>query len=165
VTEAEFQRTFPVFDALYRAVAAAETVGEVESRLESILTPEAMRSLRVSEAAREATIASYSRPWLRYLLRHDPLEVLSKVTVPVLAVNGSLDRQVPSAENLAGIRRALRHNRDVTAVELVGLNHLFQTAEAGHVGEYFGIHETMSPRVMTLVADWILERFGRVEAA
>ncbi len=78
----------------------------------------------------------------------------------MLALNGSLDRQV-LPDNLAGIRAATAGNRDVTVTELPGLNHLFQTARTGGVGEYAEIEETMAPVVLSTVADWIRARFVR----
>ena len=46
----------------------------------------------------------------------------------------------------------------VATVRLPGLNHLFQTAETGLPSEYGTIEETMSPRVLDLIRDWILAR-------
>jgi len=43
-------------------------------------------------------------------------------------------------------------------VELPGLNHLFQTAKTGAVGEYSEIEETMSPVALDKVASWILKQ-------
>ena len=40
------------------------------------------------------------------------------------------------------VAEALKGNPDVTLVELPGLNHLFQTATTGSVGEYRDIEET-----------------------
>jgi uncharacterized protein len=130
--------------------------------------PEATRSAMglADEAAREAwirgQIAGTSGPWLRFFLTHDPREVLREVRVPVLALNGELDLQVPSAENLREIEAALEEagNPDVTVRELPGLNHLFQTARTGSPAEYGEIEETMSPEAMEAVARWILERVG-----
>ncbi len=34
-------------------------------------------------------------PWLRYFLTYDPTTALREVRCPVLAINGSLDLQVP----------------------------------------------------------------------
>lgn len=56
-------------------------------------------------------------------------------------MNGSFDRQVPPAENLAMILAALKDDKDVTVVELPGLGHVFQTARTGAVGEYAKIEE------------------------
>jgi hypothetical protein len=74
-------------------------------------------------------------------------------------LNGSVDRQVLPGANLAGIRAATAGHRDVTITQLPGLNHLFQTAQNGGVGEYGTIEETMAPVVLGIVADWINARF------
>jgi len=102
-------------------------------------------------------------PWFRFFLVHDPAPVLRRVTVPVLAINGELDLQVPPGENLSVIETALREggNPDFTVKELLGLNHLFQRATTGAPMEYAQIEETMSPEAMEIVARWILERTGR----
>ena len=92
-------------------------------------------------------------------MKHKPVAYLSQVKVPVLAINGSLDQQVPAVENLAAIRAALANNTDATVLELEGLNHLFQTAETGAIGEYFDIPETFAPSALELVANWINARF------
>ena len=47
-------------------------------------------------------------------------------------------------------------DRDVTVVELPGLNHLLQTADTGALREYAAIPETVSPTALKLVSDWIV---------
>jgi uncharacterized protein len=83
--------------------------------------------------------------------------------VPVLALGGTLDQQVPARENLSGIDAALRAsgNEDYKIVELAGLNHLFQTATTGAPAEYATIDETVAPQVLDLIASWITQRFSR----
>ena len=98
---------------------------------------------------KELIVRQFSSPWFHYFLRYDPAPNLRRITVPVLALNGSLDRQVPAGENLPAISEALKANRDLTIVELPGLNHLFQTATTGGVGEYQDIEETIAPVVLT----------------
>jgi fermentation-respiration switch protein FrsA (DUF1100 family) len=102
-------------------------------------------------------------PWFRFFLSYDPVPVLRQVSVPVLAVNGELDLQVPPYQNLPVIERALAEggNSDVTTLELPGLNHLFQTCTTGSPSEYAGIEETISPTALATISDWILERVGR----
>jgi len=90
-----------------------------------------------------------------------PAAALRSLRMPVLALNGSLDRQVLPAANLAGIRAATAGNPDVRIRELPGLNHLFQTARTGGIGEYAEIEETMAPVVPETVAAWIRTRFVR----
>ena len=92
----------------------------------------------------------------------DPRENLVKVTCPVLAMNGEKDLQVPPKENLSRIERALKEggNRDVTIVELPGLNHLFQTCTTGAPSEYATIEETFAPRALETMTTWIRKRTG-----
>jgi pimeloyl-ACP methyl ester carboxylesterase len=97
-------------------------------------------------------------PWMRYFLQYDPRPVLEKVKVPVLAVNGGKDLQVPPSTNLTGVRAALTKggNTRVKAVELPGLNHLLQKAETGGVAEYGAIEETMNPAALELIGEWLV---------
>jgi pimeloyl-ACP methyl ester carboxylesterase len=99
-------------------------------------------------------------PWYRYFLTLKPAETLRKVKQPVLAINGSLDLQVSAKDNLPVIEKALKDggNKDVTATELPGLNHLFQTAKTGSPVEYAQIEETMSPVALKTIGDWIVAR-------
>ena len=99
-------------------------------------------------------------PWFRFYLPYDPGTVLQEVTCPVLAVNGEKDVQVTPKENLQAIIRALKAggNKNHTVKELLGLNHLLQTAETGNISEYGKIEETMSPTALQIIGDWILEQ-------
>ena len=98
-------------------------------------------------------------PEIRSLLAYNPADTLRKVTCPVLAIDGGHDLQVVADQNLPGIAAALAagHNSDWTVEKLPGLNHLFQTAKTGAIGEYGEIEETMSPRALQVMADWIGE--------
>ncbi len=107
----------------------------------------------------EAQVRMVNSPWLRFFVSYDPAPALRRVRCPVLAVNGSLDLQVPPREDLEAISKALREggNRDFKVVELPGLNHLFQTARTGAVSEYSRIEETIAPKALELIASWILD--------
>jgi pimeloyl-ACP methyl ester carboxylesterase len=116
-----------------------------------------------TDALVEQQVKAFSSPWFRYFLDYDPRPVLRLVRVPVLALNGELDRQVPVEQNLPAIEQALREgkNPDVTVRRMPGLNHLFQTARTGSPAEYSTIDETLSPALLDTVTHWILERFGK----
>jgi hypothetical protein len=106
----------------------------------------------------KAGLAAFETEAFRSLLQHDPRPVLRKLKVtPVLALNGSLDLQVPATENLGEIEKALRaaKNKDVTIKQLPGLNHLFQHARTGQVEEYSKIEETLAPELLQEVSGWI----------
>jgi len=87
---------------------------------------------------------------------------LQAVKCPVLALNGSLDVQVPADINLKAIEDALRlgGNERITIQRLPGLNHLFQHAESGLVEEYARIEETFAPEVMEIIVRLIKETTG-----
>ena len=99
-------------------------------------------------------------PWFRYFITFDPAPVLSRVKVPVLALNGELDLQVAWKENLDRIAAALKEgkNKDYTVKAFPRLNHLFQTSTTGLPSEYGKIEETMSPEVLKTISDWIIKR-------
>jgi fermentation-respiration switch protein FrsA (DUF1100 family) len=105
-------------------------------------------------------ILQITSPWFRYFLTYDPASALRKVTCPVLAINGSLDKQVLPDQNLPAIRKALDEagNKRVEIDELPGLNHLFQTAKTGAPTEYAEIEETMSPVALEKITSWILKQ-------
>jgi pimeloyl-ACP methyl ester carboxylesterase len=134
---------------------------EVEAAMRAAMTDAALAESGVTPAQRDLLIGRMSDPWFRWFMRYDPAPALRALHMPVLALNGSLDRQVLPEANLAGIRAALAGNPDVTITLLPGLNHLFQTARTGGVGEYAEIEETMAPVVLSTVADWIRARFVR----
>jgi len=102
-------------------------------------------------------IQQCTTPWFRNFLVLDPIDYLSKIHCPLLALNGSLDVQVPAKENLEAIEKALIFggNSSYTLEEIPGVNHLFQQAKTGNVDEYSKIEETMSPEVLEKIATWI----------
>jgi uncharacterized protein len=114
----------------------------------------------VPEAQIGLQISQITSVWFRYFLTYDPASALRKVTCPVLAINGSLDKQVLPSQNLPAIRKALAEagNQHAEVDELPGLNHLFQTAKTGAPAEYSTIEETISPVALDKMATWILKQ-------
>lgn len=155
VARMELESDSAIALATERVVAVLDTLpAQLRNALEG-------GSMENRDQAIAQNVQQLSTPWFRYMLDYDPAPALRQVDVPVLALNGSLDLQVPSEANLTAIEEALRAggNDRVTVVELPGLNHLFQTADSGSPMEYAQIEETMAPVVWETVADWILERF------
>jgi len=152
-------------------VVAAEADPEVAApRLRAILEasvaalPAEARQAMGEQGAEaiDAQVRQLNSPWFRFFLSYDPRPALERVRVPVLALNGELDLQVPAEANLREVGAALARggNQDVTTRMLPGLNHLFQTARTGSPTEYAQISETMSPAALEAVSSWILERFS-----
>jgi len=114
----------------------------------------------VPEARLGAAIKVFDSPWFRYFVRYDPAPTLEKVKCPVLAMIGQKDVQVPAGQNLPAIRKALTAggNKDFEAVEMPGLNHLFQPAKTGSPTEYGQIETTIAPLALKKISSWILEQ-------
>lgn len=111
----------------------------------------------MSETEVNAQVESLTSPWFRCFLTLNPEEYLSLVKCPLLAINGSLDLQVPPKENLEAIEKALIFggNSSYIIEELPGLNHLFQPATTGSPTEYSKIEETISPAALELMGKWL----------
>jgi fermentation-respiration switch protein FrsA (DUF1100 family) len=162
LSEAELNQAEPVMAAMFRAIATGKTQAEGLEAARAVLTPDAMAAIGMPKGAnKELVVAQVSSPWFRYFLQYDPAPNLRAIRVPVLALNGSLDRQVPAAANLAAIKAAMNGNPDLTTRELPSLNHLFQTAKIGSLAEYAQIEETFAPVALDAMSDWINARFGR----
>ena len=100
-----------------------------------------------------------SSNWFRYFIKFDPTKYLTKLKIPVLALNGSKDIQVLSKQNLAGWKASLEKagNKNFKTIELEDLNHLFQQAKTGSLSEYAEIEQTIDPKVLDLMTSWILK--------
>jgi len=146
--------------ALFEAIRDEPDQQKRDAKLRAIIeaTPAAKN---MTPAAIDGQIRAISTDWFRNFFSYDPVPALSKIRVPVLAIGGSLDLQVPAAENLAAIRTALADNKHVTIAELPGLNHLFQPAKTGSPSEYGNIELTMAPAALEMITDWVVKQTGR----
>lgn len=152
-----------LYSAVTGARDSADAVARVMAAKQAFLAATTADQRAAVEARLDKAIPILISPWMRYFLRYDSRTALRQVRVPVLALGGTLDQQVPARENLSGIDAALKAagNKDYRTVELPNLNHLFQTATTGAPTEYATIDETVSPKVLDLIASWINERFSR----
>ncbi|MDH7515958.1 MAG: alpha/beta fold hydrolase [Bacteroidota bacterium] len=161
--QAELQRR--IFDIVKTetdtARAHAAMVRAVDEFLQS-LSEEERRMPEFSRDIVHGSLRSVNTPWFRFFLTYDPRPVLRKLRIPVLALFGEKDLQVPPRENLAEVEKALREggNTRWSAKILPGLNHLFQTAETGNVSEYARIEETFAPAALREISTWIRSVVG-----
>ena len=97
-------------------------------------------------------------PWHKSYVRINPALVFRTVRCPVLAVGGSLDKQIPAKDNIAAIETALHgaKNMQVETKIYPGLNHLLQDAKTGEPREYQRINESISPQVLADVNAWMV---------
>lgn len=121
------------------------------------LSPETIEKLGADKKILVQGIYQIISPWFRYFLNYDPKNVLTKITCPVLAMNGSRDLQVPAKQNLAAIENYLKKagNKNFTIKEFEGLNHLFQHSGTGSPTEYITIEETFSPEALDIMTQWL----------
>lgn len=105
----------------------------------------------------DAMAGRFFLPWMIYFLKYDPATTLTKIKIPVLALNGGKDVQVSAKENLAGFDKLLKQagNKNFKTVLFPNLNHLFQNAVTGETNEYASIEETISPEVLATITKWI----------
>lgn len=97
------------------------------------------------------------QPWMKCFLDLEPAEYLKKVKQPILVLNGTKDLQVLHYQNLPAIKKALKEggNKSYKIHKLKGLNHLFQECKTGSPNEYYEIEQTISPKVLKLMKDFV----------
>ena len=102
-------------------------------------------------------LAELQNSWFQSFQRHDPQQWLSKIQIPTLVLYGSKDRQLEPTANLAMIEKSLQlaENSNYQLILLDGLNHLFQSASTGRWDEYASISETLSPKLLTSLSQWL----------
>ena len=94
-------------------------------------------------------------PWYKWFIDYDPSADIAATRCPVFALNGDRDSQVISSLNLTAIQRLLPKSKNNLTKEYPGLNHLFQHCTTGIGNEYRQIEETISPEVLSDIAEWI----------
>jgi len=109
------------------------------------------------KALKNGELAGHSHPWMKCFLDLEPAEYLKKVKQPILVLNGTKDLQVLYKQNLPAIKKALKEggNKSYKIHKLKGLNHLFQECKTGSPNEYFQIEQTISPKVLKLMKDFV----------
>jgi fermentation-respiration switch protein FrsA (DUF1100 family) len=154
------KKIFEVLKKEKNPPAAEEQLRSILKESFASLDKQTQKAMGNVEARIQAEIDKVNNRWWRFFLTYDPTTALRKVRCPVLALNGKKDLQVPYQQNLQAIEGALRSggNKDFTTRTLSDLNHLFQHAETGSPAEYATIEETISPAVLEIISDWILDR-------
>lgn len=93
--------------------------------------------------------------WITWFLKYNPADAISKITCPVMALNGDLDLQVLSKDNIPAIKENLPRNKKNLIKEYVALNHLFQHCTYATAMNYGAIEETISEEVLNDIVNWI----------
>lgn len=136
---------------IMRAVAAHADSAEAATAAVDAILAEAGQP----QVQRQAVAAQLVAPWTRWFIAHDPAPSLAALPIPVLAIYGGKDVQVPAEQNAAALR-ALLPSAEV--VVLPNLNHLMQPATTGLPAEYQTIETTFDPSALTAIVDWVAVR-------
>lgn len=97
--------------------------------------------------------------WYKFFVGYDPLPVLEKTKIPVLAIFGEKDLQVPAKENAELMEKAFikAGNKNYKIITLPKANHLFQSSITGSPDEYSKLDKNFVPEFLNLVSDWIIK--------
>lgn len=93
--------------------------------------------------------------WMDYFLAYDPSVAIRQITCPVMAVNGTLDVQVLSQDNLPVLQQHLPASEKHLIKEYEALNHFLQHCTPATTLNYGQIEETISPEVLSDMVTWI----------
>ena len=106
----------------------------------------------------ENLVKTRTNPWTRYFYNYNPAEEIREINIPALALYGSNDTQVPPKYHLQPVKEALMasNSKNYEVILMDGLNHLFQESKTGNISEYTQIEETINPKVIEKISNWIL---------
>ncbi len=124
------------------------------------LSPEDIKIMNWPEGRMKYTVSQLLNPWWNYSIKLNIVPLYMKLDCPALLLFGEKDTQVSAKENMPVIAEAVQSSQktNITIQLVEGVNHLFQTAETGSEYEYVQIEETISPKVLNLLSDWILNK-------
>ena len=161
------------YNALKAQGIPSEQIGEVVDAVEEVFDkliaspedePVSVSLQRIASESQSPEIAQTlalqlgndsNGKWYKHFLALDPSDAISKITCPVMAVNGTKDFQVDCQENLGNIRKRLPESPKNLIKSYEGLNHLFQNCTTGYPTEYATIKEDIAEQVLSDISNWI----------
>ncbi len=157
LTEEQLEASLNFDHAAYDLVRTEKDTAALNEKLNGLVKGSGLDAA-MPPAVLEPQLRMMESPWFRFFLDYDPLPNLKALHVPVLALYGQKDLQVPVKPNLALLQQALQDggNKDTDVRELPELNHLFQHAYSGTPAEYAAIEETFSPEALQIISGWLL---------
>lgn len=117
-----------------------------------------IEAMKMTDGGDQNFLYRYKRqaesPWYRYMIKYQPEEYMSKITVPVLAINGDRDTNVPAEENIAGFEAHVKPELLTTKI-YPNLNHMYQHCQTCSPQEIPTIEEVFSLEAMADLVNWI----------
>ena len=161
-----------LYIALFRTVKETPLDNDIELPLQKAFEQwrkrqpeEKLKALDMVNGHDQMFINSYIRAaqtrWYRQMIKYNPAEYISKIKVPLLALNGEKDIMVTPDENLAAIATFLDEagNKSYKTIKLEGLNHMFQHCNECTMAEIPSLPEAISPEVLKIMGDWLKELY------
>lgn len=139
---------------VYKDRVKGKSIEDKTAYIEALCTKNKL-SLPNSLKANLEKCITYGDEWFTWFLSYNPRKAIRKTTCPVMALNGSLDMQILSKDNLPIIEKNLRKGNKNRIKEYEGLNHMFQHCTQVTALSYGAIEETISPEVLDDIAKWI----------
>ena len=102
----------------------------------------------------------YFSPWFASFVEFDPRPYILALDVPVLALFGVLDSEVPVDQNSTAMSKALDESNipSYTLASTWTANHFFQQAETGDRIEYHLLKPEFAPEFLEFLLEWLAER-------
>jgi len=157
-------------DALFTAVADDKDDPELQTKADALADAviaakkaDDPQEMPPKEALTGHFLKLAQDPWLKSWVKAKPAEALAALKVPVLALFGEKDTQVPGADHSVVLKKAFDGAKKKNGeIELIaGANHLFQSATTGKLSEYETIEETMQPTVIERITTWVKKQVGK----
>jgi pimeloyl-ACP methyl ester carboxylesterase len=98
-------------------------------------------------------------PFVSAIIAYDPAPVLEELTIPILALYGELDHQVPAEVNSEAMIRIQNNsgNENFVVEVIPKANHLFQEAVTGGRSEWETLKKELAPGLLDRITEWVLQ--------
>ena len=173
-TEDEIEQGEAQQRLLFRAAATGQGWDEVEASLFAsareqleALPSSARESISDEDAYLSAIVAQQmalaQSPSFAALVEYDPWPVIAALDVPVIALYGELDVQVPADVNAIAFREAVAESSipHHTLATVPAGNHLFQKASTGSVTEYAQLKPEFTVDFLEVLLAWLTDQVVR----
>lgn len=116
--------------------------------------------IEVNQASLNKIITRINTPWFRYFLINEPTTYLKQIKMPICALYFELDSQVSPKQNMPLLVETLDKvgHENYSVKELPKHNHMLQSCKTGTLAEYIQNPETVSPLILNIMTDWILDQ-------
>lgn len=111
-----------------------------------------------SSAKHDDDLSIETRRWLASHLAHDPEAELAALRVPVLAIFGEQDIQVPPSQEASRMREIFQAAGDADATVMIvpGMDHLLGLVRPPRgLGAYYDPDRRVAPEVIQAITDWL----------